>query len=123
MATKLTTNYYWWLERNNINLVQDSEGGDFNYVTVDKTGLKIRLYAIRRATHFTNDLTEESELPNQFHEALAYKVIADMYRLPGNLNLQLAQYFDQMYQRELKQAKKYSRSTRVTSGVIKGVDF
>ena len=115
MASKLTKNYYWWLERNNLNLVENATSGDFDYVSVQTTGLAIRLYAIRRATHFTNDLTEESELPNQFHEALAYKVIADMYRLPSNLNLQLAQYFDTMYARELKQAKKYSRSTRVTS--------
>ena len=120
---KLSKTYLWWYSRGGINLVEEASSGDYPYTTVSTAGLNIRVYAIRKASHFSSDLNENSEFPSQFHEALAYKVIADMYRLPASLNLQLAQYFDKMYEKELRNAKKYAKSQLIETGHIRGVDF
>ena len=58
------------------------------------------------------------EVPEQFHEALAYKAIAMGYKDPRNLDINLAQYFDMEYEKCLKMGKRYAKSQRRRGGFI-----
>jgi hypothetical protein len=63
------------------------------------------------------------EIPSQFHEALAFKVIAMGYKDPRNMKIELAQYFDAEYDKVCKQAKKYARSNFQSTGQIVPQEF
>ena len=93
--------YAWFIGENRLGLVEKkntSGAFDPKWVSPTNAGKGIRIFYIARPLKLTDDLTTSPEIPEQFHEALVYKVIADMYRLPGDtLNLELAAYFDQMY--------------------------
>lgn len=118
--------YFWYIVGDRIALVEKSQapvtGEEMSSITT--AGMKIRIEYTTRPLPFTADLTTSSELPDQFHEALCYKVISDLYKLPGEtFNLQLAQYFDQQYLMQLREAKKYASRNRVSGGTIKPVSF
>ena len=71
-----------------------------------------------------SDLTDEwTTIPERFHEAIAFKVIARGYKDPRNMDLQAAQIFDQEYELGIKKGKKWARSNYQTTGQIKPVDF
>jgi len=83
----------------------------------------MRIYAMSQATDFTSDLTEESDLPSHFHEALAVKVISDGYLRGESLNPQLVQIFDTKYQMYVKEAKKEARRNHTGSFTVRPTDF
>ena len=84
----------------------------------------LRVHYTAKAAHLTVDLTESPEIPSQFHEALTMKVIADLYKLPGEtFNLQLAAYFDQQYELQIREAKKYARKHHTSIGYIVPQDY
>ena len=85
----------------------------------------LRMYAISRDTDVAVDTLTGTfiGIPEQFHETIAFKVIARGYRDPRNMNLQVAQFFDGEYLTGLKQAKKFSKSNYQTTGRIKPQDF
>ena len=85
----------------------------------------LRMYAISRDTDVVVDTLTGTfiGIPEQFHETIAFKVIARGYRDPRNMNLQVAQFFDGEYLSGLKQAKKFSKSNYQTTGRIKPQDF
>ena len=92
--------------------------------SVSTAGLTIRIEYLSRPIPFSDDLTKSSELPDQFHEALTYKVISDLCKLPGERqNLQLAQYFDNQYNLAIREGKKYASRRRVSGGTIIPVDY
>ena len=63
------------------------------------------------------------DIPVQFHEALAYKAIAIGYQDPRNMKIELAQYFDNEYDKICKRAKKYARSNFQSTGQIVPQEF
>ena len=128
MALASDKNYYWWVERQYIGVVEEKTVSAIDnndpYVSISDSGKKIRIHSTRKASYFTSDLTEVSELPTQFHETLCYKVIADFYKLPGEtFNLQLATYFDGEYEKGLREAKKFARRQHQDGAVIRGHSF
>ena len=115
--------YAWYIDGFVINLVEkcaSTTDYNFNWQTVSTNDLELRLYYTRKANKFTaNDLTLVSELPSQFHEALAMKVISDFYKLPGEtFNLQVAGFFDKEFEREVREGKKYARRDHQRTGYI-----
>ena len=54
--------------------------------------------------------------------AIVYKAIADLFKLPKNLNMELAQYYELEYMKLIKRAKKYSKRHHISTGFIRGVD-
>jgi hypothetical protein len=64
-----------------------------------------------------------AQIPTQFHETIVYRVIAQGYKDPRHMELQLAQYFDNEYAVGIKEAKKYSKSNYQSTGIIKGQDY
>ncbi len=126
--SEYTNKYFWYIVGDRIALVEKkaegAEEGTGSFTSITTAGIKIRLEYVTRPKKFTGTLTESSEIPEQFHEALAMKVIADMYKLPGeNFNLQVAQYFDQQYAQEIREAKKYASRHHVRGGQIRPVEF
>ena len=122
--------YYWFLQGERLGIVErksDTNIADpkFQSPTVaEKSTVKLVVHYTAKATHFGATLTDSSELPSQFHEALAMKVISDLYKLPGeSFNLQLAAYFDQQYELQIREAKKYARRHHTSTGYIVPVSF
>ena len=77
-------------------------------------------YALADTDEFQGPL---DEIPTQFHEALAYKAIAIGYQDPRNMKIELAQYFDNEYEKICKSAKKFARSSYLTTGQIVPQEF
>ena len=125
-TSEIANKYLWFINGKQLGIVEkniESLAGE-EFISVSTAGLKIRLEYVSRPLPFTSDLTTRSEIPDQFHECLCYKVIADLYKLPGDsLNLQLAQYFDQQYLSEVREGKKYASRHKVSGGFIKPVEF
>ena len=96
-STEIYDKYFWFVNGNRLGIIEKNHNSDINeeYTSPSTTGSKIRIEYISRAVAFDTDLSKESELPDQFHEALVYKVIAELYRLPGeSFNLQLSEYYE-----------------------------
>lgn len=85
----------------------------------------LRIYAISRDADLVINSTTSTwnQIPSQFHEVIVNKVIAGGYKDPRNMELKLAQYFDQEYMIGVKDAKKYSKSNYQATGTIKQQDF
>lgn len=120
--------YAWYIDGLSLNLVEKCAATtdyNFDWQSVSTAGMKLRLYYNRKAAQFAaNDLTLVSELPSQFHEAICLKVISDFYKLPGEtFNLQLAAYFDQEYEKQVREGKKYSKRAFQRTGYIQQWDY
>jgi len=125
-TSEIQNKYLWFINGNQLAIVEKNTEGlsGEEFISVSKSDLPIRLEYVSRSLPFTSDLSSRSEIPDQFHEGLCYKVIADLYKLPGDaLNLQLAQYFDQQYLMEVREGKKYASRHKVSGGFIKPVEF
>ena len=119
--------YFWFINGNRIGIVEkstDSLDQQGEYISPKESGKTIRLEYTSRPIPFDENLEKASELPDQFHEALGFKVIAELYRLPGdNFNLQLAQYYDGLYEQQIREGKKYTSRHKVSGGYIKPVEY
>ena len=125
-SSSLPANYVWWVERERVGIMEYAIGSNLSClepIQGSSNGLKAGFYITRRANDFSANLTENSELPPQFHEALAYRVIAEGYLTPNNLNPQLASQFGNMYSVKIKEGKKYARRHHTSGGFITPVDF
>ena len=119
-------NYFWFIQGERLGVVEKKTStgvSDPNFQSpTAEHALTVQYTA--KAQHFGTTLTDSSELPSQFHEALAFKVIADLYKLPGkSFNLQLAAYFDQQYEAQIREAKKYARRHHTSVGYIAPQSF
>tara|TARA_Y100000593_G_scaffold6716_2_gene12699 strand:- start:1026 stop:1700 length:675 start_codon:yes stop_codon:yes gene_type:complete len=119
---------YWYVDNRRLGVVEkvvdavtrDDKVSQFQSISEVK---EMRIHAIAQATPFTSTLTETSDLPSQFHEALPLKVIADGYLRPPNLNPNLHTVFDIKYKDYVKEGKKYARANYGHTGHIKPIDF
>lgn len=115
---------FWYIDRNRkLGVVETAtnavtvNGVTSNYQSVSEA-LSGRIYSISRAESLTTLANSPDEIPEQFHEALVYKVISLGYKDPRNLNLELANYFDMEYEKAIREAKKFSRSNSSRGGFI-----
>jgi hypothetical protein len=125
----------WFTERGKIAFVESGSNTTVDGVTSSLISISeaktCLIKGISLPTHFPigddigyaqsytdNDWGPLTEIPTQFHEALAFKVIAMGYKDPRNMKIELAQYFDNEYDKVCKQAKKYARSNFQSTGQI-----
>ena len=127
-------NRYWYIdtvdsvlrmgivEKSTNAVTKDGWISDYKSITEAKD---ITVYAIIRDTDLAiNALTATwTQIPEQFHEAMVYKVISEGYKKSEGFNIERAQFFDAEYQDILKEAKKYSRSNYTTTSYIKPQEF
>jgi hypothetical protein len=116
---------YWYTDSGRLGVVErivgtasrDGKISDYQSISAVK---ELRIFAISQATDFTTDLTEVSELPSQFHDALVYKIIADGYLKSGleEFNPQVSQIFDGKYDVLVKDGKKHARSQYISGATI-----
>ena len=130
---------FYFVDNNRLALIEkngttttDNASTVFKSISVAKP---IRINTICKATHFntgtsisSTDYTNTAagplvDIPVQFHEALVFKVIAMGYKTPPSMQIDVAQYFDMEYDKVVKQAKKYARSSFIQTGMIAPVDF
>ena len=121
----ISDNRYWYTDSGRLGVVEkivgtasrDGKVSDYQSISEVK---EMRIFAISQATDFTIDLTEISELPSQFHEALVYKIISDGYLKSGleEFNPQVSQIFDAKYQLLIKEGKKHARSQYISGATI-----
>ena len=115
----------WFVDGERLAVVEDNlsatdESIEGKYISPSEAGAVLTVHYIALGTPFTTNLEDTpTDIPAQFHEALAFKVIADLYRLPGEtMNLQLSQYYDQLYEIQVREGKKYAKRNHMRSGVI-----
>ena len=121
---------YWYVSGGRLGIVEkgagsitrDGKTSDYKSISEVK---ELRIYAISQATDFTTDLTDVSELPSQFHEALAYKVIGDAYLRTSTADsgLKVVQLFDMKYKDLVREGKKHARRNYTGSFIVKPTDF
>ncbi len=122
--------FYWAIDEGRFYILEKSALSNlFTSPTANGTNEGVRVYYTSKASHFTastNDahLETNSEIPSQFHEALCLKVISDAYKIPGDTyNLQNAQYFDQQYELQIREAKKFAKRNHTSTGHIIPVSY
>ena len=124
----LNKKYAYYLNMGSLGLVE--KGTDGQWGSVSTTDKNLKIFCSKKAQHMVPGTLDSSytsqyqyEIPEQFHEALVYKVIAMGYKEPRNMKIELAQYFDMEYDKILKEAKKYVRSNYQTTGQIVPQEF
>jgi hypothetical protein len=63
------------------------------------------------------------DIPSRYHRTIIHKAIAMGYQDPRSMDLERSQYFDQLYQRDTKKAKRFTKGQMVTDGRIIPQDF
>ena len=134
MASSTTRQKYWYTHKNQIAIIEKSdnittqESAETQYTSISVTGKTVRIFGVFKPTALGTELTTASDtgltsIPSQFHEVIVNKVIANGYKDPRNLKIDLATYFDSEYDKGLREAKKFSKSRYKRGGVIKPHDF
>ena len=85
--------------------------------------LTVRYEAIICNGDLTTVSSTYADIHSRYHKTIVNKAIAMGYRDIRNKDLQSAEYFDGLYNKELRKAKKFSKGQTVTSGRIIPQDF
>ena len=129
MATK--TDRAWYVDKTGkIGIVERVKNTiTKNGHTTDWTSISIvtgvRVYAVSKDTDFAiNALTSTyAQIPTHFHETIVYRAIASGYKDPRNMDLKTAQYFDALYEKEVRDGRKFSKVNYTDVGIISPQDF
>ena len=110
------------VEKNTSTNSKDGFTSDWQSISEAKD---LRIYAISRDYDIAKDALGNTflQIPDQYHEVLVFKAIAMGYKDPRNMNIELAQYFDNEYKLGTKEAKKFSRAGYLTTGRVASQDF
>ena len=124
-----STDWYWYISNDRIGIVEKIDGGitvdnkTSYYQSISTTGKEIRLYTISQGTDFGTTLTQQSDLPVQFRDGLASRVIAEGYLRKESLSPDVYGVFNAKYETMVKEGKKFARSNYQRSGMIAPQDF
>lgn len=108
--------YAYYLQNRDLAII---ENGTSSWVSISDAGRKIRYRAICYNTPFTEDLTEEPEFDERFHELVAYKAISMGYEDPRNFQIDAASFFNNKFKHGVREARKYIYSHNRMSHDIK----
>ena len=121
-----STDWYWYISNDRIGVVEKGNitvsDKTSNYISIS-TVKQLRLYTISKALDFTSVLSMQSDLPVQFVESLAYRVIAEGYLRGASLNPDLHNLFMNKYEVLVREGRKYARSNFQQDAIIKPQDF
>jgi len=110
----------YWIERDKIGIatLDRSATSISNEFTGPVAGKTVTLFVVSKDDNFDStsgsgkiDVDEAPNIPSEFHEALTYKVIADLYARDPR-TIQLAQFWDQKFQMAIRDGKKYANTGR-----------
>ena len=110
------------IEKGSFAVTKDGYTSNWKSITEVKD---LRIFTISRdADLVAGDITKTwGQIPEQYHETIVYKAIATGYKDPRHMDLEAAQYFDQEYSLGVMQARKDSRNSYQSTGMIKQQDF
>ena len=119
---------YWYVHSNRLAIVEkvnnavtrDDKTSDFQSISEAK---EIRLNTISQATDFTSNLNDVSDLPVQFHESLACKVISDGYLHPPTTELEVSKAWYAKYMDYVQEGRKFARSGYIKLGNLRQTHF
>ena len=112
--------WVWWVERDSIGIaLHDPMEEEKNQYASPVDVRKITLFYHKKADHFntldsgSSAMTEQSELPTQFHQYLVDKAIQLGYEQTQD-GLGQALYFENKFERGIKEAKTFKSRGRVS---------
>lgn len=130
--TSTSNERYWYLDHGRIGLVEKStgaitrDGKTSNYQSISEA-LELRLYVISKAPYLSEtgatDDGNSYDLPTQFHEGLTFRVIGMLYLRPEVFNQVISSSFLALYDRTIKDGRKFARNQYRTTGFIAPQDF
>jgi hypothetical protein len=112
--------WVWWVERDSIGIaLHDPMEEEKNQYASPVDVRKITLFYHKKADHFntldsgSSAMTEQSELPTQFHQYLVDKAIQLGYEQTQD-GMSQALYFENKFERGIKEAKTFKSRGRVS---------
>ena len=112
--------WVWWVERDSIGIaLHDPMEEEKNQYASPVDIRKITLFYHKKADHFNtldsgnSAMTEQSELPTQFHQYLVDKAIQLGYEQTQD-GMGQALYFENKFERGIKEAKTFKSRGRVS---------
>lgn len=110
----------YWVERDSIGLaLYDPVGSEKNNFKSLASAQTVTLFYYKKADHFNtlNEagmvMSEQSDLPPQFHQHLVEKAIQLGYETKPDM-IQMAPYFASKFEKGIKEAKMYSNRGRIS---------
>ena len=112
--------YLWWIERDSIGIAEyDPMVEEKNKFASPDAVYTITLFYHKKADHFntldagSSAMTEQSELPTQFHQYLVDKAIQYGYEEEPDM-LNKALYFERRFERGIKEGKTFANRGRIS---------
>ena len=112
----------YWIERDSIGLAEyDSTKTEKDQFTSLTSALTVTLFYYKKADHFNtldnpnSAMTEQSELPLQFHQYLVDRAVQLGYETKPDM-IQMAPYFERKFEKGIKEGKMFANRGRI-SGV------
>jgi len=112
----------YWIERDSIGLAEyDSTKTEKDQFTSLTSALTVTLFYYKKADHFntldsaSSAMTEQSELPLQFHQYLVDRAVQLGYETKPDM-IQMAPYFERKFEKGIKEGKMFANRGRI-SGV------
>jgi hypothetical protein len=117
---RTTKQWVWWIERDSIGLALHDPMNEEKDQFASPTDVRqVTLFYHKKADHFntldsgSSAMTEQSELPTQFHQYLVDKAIQLGYEQTQD-GLSQAQYFEVKFERGIREAKTFKSRGRVS---------
>ena len=112
----------YWIERDAIAIANTDNYKTFTSVDEAK---QVTMFCVKEDEEFLEDYTsssgigmlEEPNIPDEFHEALSYRVIQQGYERKPEA-LQLAGYFKQQFDSSVREAKKSANKQYDGRGIV-----
>lgn len=110
----------YWIERDSIGLAEyDSTKTEKDQFTSLTSALTVTLFYYKKADHFntldsaSSSMTEQSELPLQFHQYLVDRAIQLGYETKPDM-IQMAPYFERKFEKGIKEGKMFANRGRIS---------
>ena len=118
--TSLQQQYVYWIERDSIGIaLHDPLKSQKNRFASPDAAYTITLFYHKKADHFntldsgSSAMTEQSELPTQFHQYLVDKAIQLGYETKAD-SIYTMRYFDSKFEKGVKEAKMFANRGRIS---------
>lgn len=110
----------YWIERDSIGLAEyDSTKTEKDQFTSLTSALTVTLFYYKKADHFntldsaSSAMTEQSELPLQFHQYLVDRAVQLGYETKPDM-IQMAPYFEKKFEKGIKEGKMFANRGRIS---------
>jgi len=118
--TRTTKQHVYWIERDSIGVaLYDPLRSEKNRFTSVDSALTITLFYHKKAEHFNtldsaqSAMTEQSEIPKQFHQYIVDKAIQLGYETKPEM-IQMAPYFEKKFEKGIKEGKSFANRGRIS---------